>query len=98
MIILCFVYSDDHQHSFVYPSLKEEDLHSACVVDVDHVFSPQHIQNVDVCIQVLLGSDQPCNHEDDETNLFCFHIWSPIIITTELCNQHVEAHFQPTKF
>jgi hypothetical protein len=34
-IILCFVYSDDHQSSFIYPSLEEEDLPSSCVVDVD---------------------------------------------------------------
>jgi hypothetical protein len=40
-IILCFVYSDDHHPSFIYPSLEEEDLHTACIVDVDSVSLPQ---------------------------------------------------------
>jgi hypothetical protein len=36
-IIWCFVYSDDHQHTFVYPSLQEESFSHNCVVEVDHV-------------------------------------------------------------
>jgi hypothetical protein len=39
-IILCFVYSDDHQPSFIYPSLEEEDMPYVCVVDVDLASSP----------------------------------------------------------
>ena len=98
MIILCFLFSDDHQHSFSYPSLKEEDLHSSCVIDIDPILSPQPIQKDDVCIQVLPESDRPCNYEDDEIDLSPFQILSPIIITTEICNQPVETHFHPTEF
>jgi hypothetical protein len=49
-IILCFVYSDDHQYPFVYPSLKEEGLQPVCVVDVDYISSPQSIYEYDVCV------------------------------------------------
>jgi hypothetical protein len=55
-IILCFVYSDDYQPSFIYPSL-EEDLQPACIVDVDSVFLPQLIHKDDHCIQIPLESD-----------------------------------------
>ena len=71
-IILFFVYSDDHQHSLVYPSLKEKYLHYACVVYVDDVFSPWPFQKADVCIQVLPESDHPCKREDDESYLSPF--------------------------
>ena len=33
-IILCFVYSDDHQPTFVYPYLEEENLQPPYIVDV----------------------------------------------------------------
>jgi hypothetical protein len=97
-IILCFVYSDDHQQSFVYPSLEEDDLHSACVVDVDHISSPHPFHKDDVCIQVLPEIDQPCNREDDETDLSPSQILSPTTITAKLCNQFVKPHFHPTNF
>jgi hypothetical protein len=64
-IVLCFVYSDDHQHSFIYPSLEEEGLHSACVVDVDHVSSPQPIEKNEVYISILLEHALSCNHVND---------------------------------
>jgi hypothetical protein len=38
-IIFFFVYSVDHQPPFIYPSLEEEDLLSASVVDPD-IISP----------------------------------------------------------
>jgi hypothetical protein len=65
-IILCFVYSDDHQPSFIYPSLEEEDLPSACVVDVDLVSSPQPIHKDELCIEIPLEFDHPCNLEEVE--------------------------------
>jgi hypothetical protein len=49
-IILFFVYSNDHKPSFVYPYLEEESLHSSCVIDVDHVSSPQLIEKDEVHI------------------------------------------------
>jgi hypothetical protein len=54
-IILCFVYSNDHQPSFIYPSLEEENMHSACVVDVDHVSSPQPIHKDEFVFKSLLN-------------------------------------------
>jgi hypothetical protein len=46
---------DDHQPSFIYPSLEEEDLPSACVVDVDLVSSPQPIHKDDFVFKSLLN-------------------------------------------
>jgi hypothetical protein len=37
--IFCFFYSVDHQPSFIYPSLEEEAIVYACVVDVDPISS-----------------------------------------------------------
>jgi hypothetical protein len=95
-IILFFVYSDDHQHSFIYPSLEEEGLHSACVVDVDHVSSPQPIEKNEVYISILPEHAQPCNHEDDEIDSLSSQILSPTTIIVEPCNQLVKPHFHPT--
>jgi len=67
-IILCFVYSDDHQSSFIYPSLEEEYLHIACIVDVDSIFSPNPIHKYDLCIQIPPDFDQPCNLTKFETD------------------------------
>jgi hypothetical protein len=97
-IILCFVYSDDHQSSFIYPSLEEEDLHTACIVDVDSVFSPKHVHKDDLCIQIPLDFDQPCNLRRFETDSKPFHISSPLAITIEPCHQLVNPHDYPTAF
>ena len=56
-IILFFVYLDDHQYSFIYPFLEEEDLYTACIVDVDSVISPKHVHKYDICSQIPLEFD-----------------------------------------
>jgi hypothetical protein len=55
-IIFCFVYSVDHQPSFIYPSLEEEDILSACVVDVDIISSAQPIHKDSFILKPLLNS------------------------------------------
>jgi hypothetical protein len=90
-IILFFVYSDDHQHSFVYPSLEEEGLHSACVVDVDHVSSSQPIEKDEVHISIP---------PEIELSLIVMGIMKLIYLLKYYfvipCNQLVKPHFQPT--
>jgi hypothetical protein len=88
-IILFFVYSDDHQHSFVYPSLEEEGLHSACVVDVDHVSSSQPIEKDEVHISIPPEIDQPYSHGNHEVDL-------PSKVFVIPCNHLVKPRFQPT--
>jgi hypothetical protein len=97
-IILCFVYLDDHQPSFIYPSLEEEDLPSACVVDVDLVSSPQPIHKDELCIEIPLEFDHPCNLEEVETDSNPSLISSPSVVTVEPCHQLVKPHIQPTSF
>jgi hypothetical protein len=97
-IILCFVYSDDHQPSFIYPSLEEEDLHIACIVDVDSVFSPKPVHKDDLCIQIPLDFDQPCNLTEVETDSKPNQISSPFSITAEPCHHLVNPHDYPTAF
>jgi hypothetical protein len=97
-VILCFVYSDDHKPSFIYPSLEEENMHTACVVDVDHVSSLQPIEKNEVYISILPEHAQPCNLEDDKSDLSPYQILSPSAITVEPCHQFVKPHFHPTDF
>ena len=67
-IIFCFVYSENHHPSYIYPSLEEEDLHTAYIVDVDSVHIPQLVHKDDHCIQISLESNQPCNHTEVKTD------------------------------
>jgi hypothetical protein len=96
-IILCFVYSDDHQSSFIYPYLEEEDLHTACIVYVDSVSLPQPIHKDEFYIQIPLESDHSCNLEEIETNEKLFQI-SISSVTIEPSNQLVNPHDYPTAF
>jgi hypothetical protein len=65
-IILCFVYSVDHQPSFIYPSLEEEDLLYACVVDVDSISSSQPTHKDDLHIETPPELSHPCSPEEVE--------------------------------
>ena len=56
-IILCFVYLDDHQPTFVHPSLKEENSQPSYVIDVDHISSPQPAHKDEICIQIISEFD-----------------------------------------
>ena len=64
-IILCFVYSDDHQPTFVHTSLKEENLQHPHVIDI-HPSQPAHKD--ELCIQVLPEHDQLSSFEEDKTD------------------------------
>jgi hypothetical protein len=97
-IILFSFCLDDHQPSFVYPSLQEESLQPPYVVDVDLISLPQPIHKDDFCIQISLESDQPCNLEEIEAISKPIHISSPFAFTIEPSNQLVYPHDQPTAF
>jgi hypothetical protein len=81
---LCFVYSDNHKPSFIYPSLQEENLHPACIVEVGPEPSFQPIEKNEVYISILPESNQPCNHESDEVDSNPSEISSPSVITLSL--------------
>jgi len=63
-INLYFVYLDDNQHTFVYPSLQEESLSHTCVVDVDPVSLPQPIYKEECWRQIPLEPDHSCSLEE----------------------------------
>jgi hypothetical protein len=54
-IIFCFVYSENHHPSCIYPSLEEEILQPACIVDVDSVSLPQPIHKDESVFKFLLN-------------------------------------------
>jgi hypothetical protein len=89
MIILFFVYSDDHQHSFVYPSLEEDDLHFSSIVDIDHFSPSQPIEKDEVHISIPPEIEQPYSHGNHEDDL-------PSKVFVLPCNQLVKPCFQPT--
>jgi hypothetical protein len=94
-IILFFVYYDDHKPTTVYPSLKEEDINSSYIVDVDLSPSSGTYEN-NFCIPILPEHDQPCNHVNDTTDSPPSMIIVPYSTTIAgICNQSIEPHFQP---
>ena len=66
-IILCFIYSEDYQPSFINPSV-EEYLQPTYIIEGESVFVPQLIYKNDLCIQIPSKSDQPCNLEETKTD------------------------------
>jgi hypothetical protein len=66
-IIFCFVYSVDHQPSFIYPSLEEEAILSACVVDTDpqppDPISSHPTVTVEPCHQCVKPHIQPTSFQ-----------------------------------
>jgi hypothetical protein len=97
-IILCFVYSNDHKPYFTYPSLLEENLQLACVVEVGPEPSLQPIEKNEVYISIPPEHAQPCDHENDEIDSKPSQILLPSAITHEPCHQLVKPCFQPTEF
>ena len=85
-IILCFVYSVDHQPSFIYPSLEEEDLLSTCVVDYDIISSAQPIHEYELHIETPPELNHPCNPEEVETDPQPPQISSHPVVTIEPCH------------
>jgi hypothetical protein len=97
-IILCFVYSDYHQPSFINPYLEEEDLHTACIVDVDSISSPQPVHKDELCIQILSKFNHSCNLDEIEAISKHTQISSPSAIIIEPFHQLVNPHVHPTVF
>ena len=91
-IILSFVYLDDHQPTFVYPYLEEENLHHPYLVDVDPISSPQPTHKDELCIQIHFEFDQPCNLEEVETDSKTSKISAPYAIISDPCHQRVISH------
>jgi len=87
-IILFFVYSGDHQHSFVYPYLEEEGFHSSCVVYVDHVFASQPIEKDEFHISIPHEIEHPYSHGNHEADL-------PYKVFVIPFHQLVKPRFQP---
>jgi hypothetical protein len=95
-IIPFFVYSHDHKPTTIYPYLKEEDMHSSYIVDVDPSTSSETYENK-FCIQILPEHDQPCNHVNDTTASPPYLIIVPYSTTIDgIFNQSTEPHFHPT--
>jgi hypothetical protein len=94
-IIICFVYFDDHNPTTIYPSLKEEGLHSSYIVDVDPSPSSETYEN-NFFIQILPKHDQPCNHVNDTIDSPPSLIIVPYSTTTTgIFNKSIEPNFQP---
>jgi hypothetical protein len=97
-IIFCFVYSENHHPSCMYPSIEEEYLHTTYIVDVDSVSLPQPIHKDDHCIQIPPEFDQSCNLIEVETDSKPIQSSIPFCITDEPCHQPINFHNQPTSF
>jgi hypothetical protein len=97
-IIFFFVYSVDHQPSFIYPSLEEESILSACVVDVDPISSAQPIHKDELHTEIPPGFNHPCIPEEVETDPQPPQISSHPVVTVEPFHQCVKPHIQPTSF
>ena len=97
-IILCFVYSDDHQPTFVHPFLEEENLHPPHVIDVDPISSPQPAHKDEHYIQIIVEFNQPSDLEEIKTNSKPSQISAPYAIKNEPCHQLVNSHVQTTTF
>ena len=96
-IIFCFVYSENHHPSYIYPSLEEESL-QPCIIDVDSVALPQPIHKDDHCISLPSESDQPCDLESIEIVSDPVQISAPLVIISVPCHEPVNSHGQPTAF
>ena len=90
-IIFCFIYSNDHKPSSIYPSLEEESIPSSCFIDVDPIPSFEiHVH--DIHIPISLEVDYFGHLVENKANLL------PSNITAETCKHLVEPHFQLTNF
>jgi hypothetical protein len=94
-IILCFVYSYDHQPAFIYPSLEEEILQPPHIADVDPISLPQPIHKDDL---LPIESDHPCDLEEIETDSIPSQISTHFSITSDPCHRLFNPHDQPTTF
>jgi len=89
-IILFCVYSGDHKPSLIYPSLKEEILHSSFIIDVDPIPSSETHEKDDVHILIYPEPDNSFHSVDNSDDRL------HSTISAENCNHHVEPYIQPT--
>jgi hypothetical protein len=66
--IFCFVYSENHHSSYIYPTLKEEILQPACIAELDSVASPLPVHKDKFCIPFPLEYDNPSDFVEVEIN------------------------------
>ena len=97
-IILCIVYSDDHQPTFVHPSLKEENSQPSYVIDVDPISSLQPAHKYEHYIQIIVEFNQPSDLEEIKTNSKPSQISAPYTIKNKPCHQPVNSHVQTATF
>jgi hypothetical protein len=97
-IIFFFVYLVDHQPSFIYPSLEEADLLSACVVDADIISSAQPTHKDELHIETPPELNHPCSPGEVETDPQPPQISSHPVVIVEPFHQCVKPHIQPTSF
>jgi hypothetical protein len=97
-IIFFFVYLNENQPYFIYPSLLEENFQPSCVVEVGPEPSLQPIENIKVYISITHEHAQPCDHENDEIDSKPSHILLPYAITLDPCHQLVKPCFKPKQF
>ena len=86
-----FCFSDDHQPTFVYPSLEEENLQPSYVVDVNPISSSQLVHKNEFCIQIP-SENQSCNLEEVKTDSEPAQISVPYYIISEPYQQLVNPH------
>jgi hypothetical protein len=97
-IIFCFVFSDDHHPSFIYPYLEEESLQYACIVDVDSVPLPQPIHKDELFFPIPLESDHPSDFVEIEIDSKLVLSSTPFSTIEEACHQPINFHDHPTAF
>jgi hypothetical protein len=85
-IIFFFVYSVDHQTSFIYPSLEEAEIFSSCVVDVDIISSTQPTHKYELHIETPPELNHPCIPREVETDPHSPQISSHPTVTVERCH------------
>ena len=90
-IILCFIYSEDYQPSFINPSV-EEYLQPACIVEGESVYVPQIIYKNGQCTQIPPKSNQTCNFEETKTDSKPMQSSTLVSIIVEPCQQMIIPH------
>jgi hypothetical protein len=97
-IIFCFVYSENHHLSCIYPTLEEEIFQPACIVDVDSIALPQPVHKDELCFPNPLESDHPSDFVEIEIDSKPVSSSTPFSTTEEPCYQSINLHDQPNAF
>jgi hypothetical protein len=69
IIILCFVYSDEHKHTTVYSFLRKKDFPSSCIFYLDLFPSFEPYEDHDVHILILFADNPSCKPIDTKVDL-----------------------------